>query len=228
MNLFEVRSSPNDTGVCDYCQYFTTPSQIELESSSLVRKVAGSVFMLVVMNTSPGTQHLPDATLINSVSPTIVASCEEAQQPQLMTSIAQTRQVVDKLGLSKAELARLLGVSRPTLYAWLSGEGTPAGENAEILGHLAEVVATLGDWPGPLFWEYVKQPLPGESRSILALLADRAWAEPNLRRLIDRAKRMTMERDAQLARMMNTGEKSSQRERERTLTQNLQDLGMNG
>ena len=228
MNLIEERSSPNDTGVGDHCQYLTSPAYVEQESSSSFRTVAGSVVMFVVMNTSPGTQHLPDATLINSVSPSIVASCEEVQQNQLMTSMAQTRQVVNKLGLSKAELARLLGVSRPTLYAWLSGEGTPTGENAEVLGRLAEVVASLGDWPGPMFWEYVKQPLPGESGSIMDLLASRAWRDPKLPSLIERAKRLTVERDAQLARMLNIGEKSSQRECEKTLTQNLQDLGLDG
>jgi len=227
MSPHEIRSSPLDISPFDYMTDCTTYLPVQVANPGLIRNTAAAVGLFLV-TTSAVPSTFPAGSLPFTSPGIMVARRAESAEAQPLTSIAQTREVVDKLGLSKAELARLLGVSRPTLYAWLSGEGTPTGDNAEILGHLAEVVATLGDWSGPLFWEYVKQPLPGESGSILALLAARAWRDPKLPSLIERAKRLTMERDAQLARMTNTGDKSSSREREKTLTQNLQDLGLDG
>jgi transcriptional regulator with XRE-family HTH domain len=136
--------------------------------------------------------------------------------------------VCTSIGLSKSDVARILGVSRPALYAWINGESEPQGENAtrlQVLGRLATEVSR--ETRRPLFHGYVNQALPGESASVLDLLLGEAWDEPRLRHLFLEARRLTTARDARIARAKPTHMPAAAAQ-EDVLHDNLMALGVEG
>lgn len=104
------------------------------------------------------------------------------------------------LGLGKSDIARILGVSRPTLYSWIKGTSEPK-ENDH-----PERLRTLGEWMDdicressrPLYHRFVEAPMPGRTDSILSLLQTERWDKERLRELLAEARRLTMERDRHL------------------------------
>ncbi|MDG5750572.1 PilZ domain-containing protein [Qipengyuania sp. XHP0211] len=71
--------------------------------------------------------HLSDILRVNPVSPTEVTSSESflAKLPEALLAARQAS------GYTTTELARHLGVSRPTLWAWESGRATPSHDNQQ-------------------------------------------------------------------------------------------------
>ena len=71
--------------------------------------------------------HLSDILRVNAVSPTEFTSSESvlAKLPEALLAARQAS------GYTTTELARHLGVSRPTLWAWESGRATPSHENQQ-------------------------------------------------------------------------------------------------
>jgi transcriptional regulator with XRE-family HTH domain len=143
-------------------------------------------------------------------------------------AVEQARLVAALLGMTKSELARVFNVSRPALYAWLSGESEPQGDNADRLRSLATLVReTASGANRPLFNVYVRQPLPGRTSSIRNLLQAKRWDLKKLRALLDAARKLTTERDARLARIL-PATKPSAEQQERNLRDNLTALGLEG
>lgn len=105
------------------------------------------------------------------------------------------------LGLGKSQVARILGVSRVTLYDWLKGKREPKeGDNPErlrVLGTLAAEVCTTDQ--RPIYHRFVEHSLPGQSASILDLLMQPEWDLPRIRTLLHEARRLTIERDQRIA-----------------------------
>lgn len=121
---------------------------------------------------------------------------EEGYPDQAVPLQEHASRVSTALGLGKSQVARILGVSRTTLYDWIKGKIEPQGENAERLGILGRVTAQVcHDTERPLYHRFVDAPLEGESRSIVDLLLSDEWDELELSRLLRRARDLTTERD---------------------------------
>jgi len=139
-----------------------------------------------------------DATL--AVSPDF--SLEEPATPDPATPFREHAALASHaLGLGKSQVARILGVSRVTLYDWLSGKREPKeGDNPErlrALGGLAAEVCTATQ--RPIYHRFVEHPLPGQAASILDLLMQPEWDLPRIRNLLHEARRLTTERDQHIA-----------------------------
>lgn len=104
------------------------------------------------------------------------------------------------LGLGKSDIARILGVSRPTLYSWIKGSSEPKENNhPERLRTLGELtLACCTETKRPLYHRFVEEPLPGETDSILNLLLAEQWDLDRLQQLLTEARRLTAERDQRL------------------------------
>lgn len=104
------------------------------------------------------------------------------------------------LGLGKSDIARILGVSRPTLYSWIKGSSEPKENNhperLRTLGELTLVCCT--ETKRPLYHRFVEESLPGETDSILNLLLAEQWDLDRLQQLLMDARRLTAERDQRL------------------------------
>ncbi len=130
------------------------------------------------------------------------------------------------LGLGKSQIARLLGVSRVTLYDWIKGEIEPQGRNAERLAALGCLVAEVcRDTERPLYHRFVETPLEGETESIMSLLRCETWDEPRLLVLLKRARGLTSERDQRLGIGKHRPE-SGRPDQDSILSDNLISLGL--
>ena len=104
------------------------------------------------------------------------------------------------LGLGKSDIARILGISRPTLYSWIKGTSEPrASDHPERLRKLGELTAEIcRESKRPLYHRFVEEPLPNQASSIFSLLLAVEWDESQIRQLLAEARRLTSERDERL------------------------------
>lgn len=104
------------------------------------------------------------------------------------------------LGLGKSDVARIFGISRPTLYSWIKGTSEPREndhpERLSLLGELTREICK--ETSRPLYHRYVEAPLPNQTDSIFTLLQAEQWDLLQIRSLLAEARRLTLERDQRL------------------------------
>ena len=141
-----------------------------------------------------------------------------------LTAHQRVLQIVAFFGLSKSQLARVLGVSRPTLYAWIEESATPQADNLERITFLYSILKASGwNQDRPLFHEYVTEKLSGEPRSLLELLSDPVTDVDSAAILAEKVWRLTLERDRRLKETT-----TNTNLREDALLDNLTALGTEG
>jgi len=191
--------------------------------------LGGLAGLAVASSASPATcvsRVVPSSAVVTAAAGCRVTVAPQAREPLTLREHALA--VCTVLGLSKSEVARILGVSRPALYAWINGESEPQGANAERLRGLGRLAAGVcRDTHRPLFHGYVSEALPGEPSSLLDLLLAGAWDEPRLGRLFAEARRLTTARDARIARSKPSS-MPSEAVQEDILSDNLKALGAEG
>ena len=110
-------------------------------------------------------------------------------QPISTLSIArQVRELQAALSVNKSELARILRVSRPTVYDWLDG-GEPNADNRSRIRTLLRLVAeSRVSANKPLFPRFVRAGLESGERGLLELLGEERIDEVTAKDVIRRAK----------------------------------------
>jgi hypothetical protein len=108
--------------------------------------------------------------------------------------------VSSALGLGKSDIARILGISRPTLYSWIKGDSEPReNDHPERLRTLGELTVEIcKQSKRPLYHRFVEDPLSNQTSSILNLLLAKEWDLDQLRQLLAQARELTSERDQRL------------------------------
>jgi len=100
----------------------------------------------------------------------------------------QVRQLQTALSVNKSELARILRVSRPTVYDWLD-DGQPNAENVSRIGTLLRLLReSRVSSASPLFPRLVRSSLESGGRPLLEALGEETIDEANLRSAIRWAK----------------------------------------
>ncbi len=126
---------------------------------------------------------------------------EEASNNSVATPFSEHASLVSAaLGLGKSDIARILGISRPTLYSWIKGASEPRdSDHPERLRRLGELTAEIcKESKRPLYHRFVEEPLPNQPISIFNLLLAEDWDIAELRKLLAEARRLTSERDQRL------------------------------
>jgi transcriptional regulator with XRE-family HTH domain len=100
----------------------------------------------------------------------------------------QVRELRAALSVNKSELARILRVTRPTVYDWLDG-GEPNADNVARIGQLLRLVLQARvSSRSPLLPRFVRSPLDPGSQALLDLLDEETIAESAIGDVIRRAK----------------------------------------
>ncbi len=110
------------------------------------------------------------------------------------TTTDRVRQIRDAFGLNMSELATMLDVSRPTVYAWLNGQEPQAEAVARIL-RLSRAADRFSAMDAGTAVAYVRQPL-FEGASLLELLKSDMDTSQPMARISDLAKRSKAVRHA--------------------------------
>lgn len=169
------------------------------------------------------------ATILLRIAP--VAPSGPPKARAIQSTSEQVRQILDFFGFSKSELAKIMAVSRPALYAWLDGESEPARENSDRLGALAVMALDFdGNSARPLFHGYIDRPIPGYSMSLLEMLAE-PGSEPGLMRtMVEHILSMTRDREKRIAdsRDLSGPPLPSHKTQDRNLEDNLSAIGAEG
>jgi len=113
----------------------------------------------------------------------------------------QVRLVLGKLGLSKSDLAKILGVTRPTLYAWLDGHIEPKSENASRLAEIASIVNEEEEFKDqPLFHAYIERRISGHPLSLLEALSAPSLDTSLIKAMIAKIRMMTSDRNIRIGK----------------------------
>ena len=125
--------------------------------------------------------------------------------------------------LGKAKIARLVGVSRPVYYGWLSGEQLNPDNNARMR-QLARILAVATEPRRPIHRPFLTDILEGFDRSFTDLLQADTWDEAALIAVATRARQLNDKRDAYLAKL----KQPSPEDGKNTLFDNSLALGLEG
>ena len=121
----------------------------------------------------------------------------------------QVRELQTSLSVNKSELARILRVSRPTVYDWLD-DGQPNPANVSTIRTLRRILRESRVTPAnPLFPRFVRSALEPGGRALLDVLAEETIDEAAVRSAVGRAKALgdaiDAEREEREARLRNAG-----------------------
>ena len=138
----------------------------------------------------------------------------------------QVRELQTALSVNKSELARILRVSRPTVYDWLDGGQPNAGNRARIRTLLRLLWESGVTAANPLFSRFVRSALEPAGRPLLDVLGEETIDEAAVRGAVGRAKglgdAMDSEREEREARLREAGfEEPDAEQRKGNLARNV-------
>lgn len=114
----------------------------------------------------------------------------------------QVRLILAFYGFTKTQLAQIIGISRPALYAWLDGTSEPESANHDKLSCMAQLAHDVDAEPAfPLFHGYITRPIPGYDKSLIDYMTGTLTDRVLLSRLIKKIADMTVERRDRLQAM---------------------------
>jgi transcriptional regulator with XRE-family HTH domain len=134
-----------------------------------------------------------------------VSSSESATQGVAETPSAQLNLVREALGLSITDLASLLGVTRPTIYAWIQGKQEPKPEMLARIQELYVVAQAAEALALPRMNRLVRRPLASGPSLLVRLQRGDADAEAALMELAEMASREESQRQQSRASFAEPG-----------------------
>lgn len=141
---------------------------------------------------------------------------------------AQVRSVLEHFGLSKSDLAKILGITRPTLYAWLDGHIEPKSENTMRLYAISSIVEGLAATKSqPLFHAYIERPVSDFPIALIEALSAPSLDVALIRAMVTKIRSMTAERNARIGKdIPKVTQAYSESQDERILEDNLIAIGL--
>ncbi len=116
-----------------------------------------------------------------------------------MPPLEQIQLILKFYGFSKTQLAAVLGISRPALYAWMDGSSEPSPENYNKLMAISEIAYEIDASPTvPLFHAYVDKLFPGYEKSLIAFLSEGPDNSQTIKNLVRNIYQLTLDRRKRL------------------------------
>lgn len=212
-----------------------------MQSNNILR---GALASIVVFGSSGGfvcvSEHTPMMRHIGSSSSVVdrrpargrTTDFPPADRPAEVRSVIalsvveQLKELLAALSINKSQLARILCVSRPTIYEWFQGKAPNPG-NTDRLNSLVRVVHRASvRGAKPLNARFVRKPMDLNAPSIIELLEAEPLDEDRIVRALRQARTLggaeTKRRMNREERLRSLGfEERTNDERRETLAQNM-------
>lgn len=113
----------------------------------------------------------------------------------------QVRSILVYFGLSKSDLAKILGITRPTLYAWLDEKIEPKSDNIVRLFGIYSIMDGSHKANGmSLFHAYVERPVADYSISLIEALSEPDMDVSLIRAMVEKIRAMTEARNSRIGK----------------------------
>lgn len=167
-----------DVGLAD--QFFTEST---LKTASSWKQACGAVFISMLVGTG-GTANGATVSWIPHESPSYRVTCTSLTS-QSPSGLLNTRERITGLrryfSLNISDLARVLHVERPTIYAWLKGSSAPHPGNLKRLERMYRLARDWRARSSVPMGIYVREPIEN-GQSVLDHLAEENPDEQLIRR----------------------------------------------
>jgi hypothetical protein len=234
----EVCSEDELSSYVDQRQEASGPRQETSGFQSMLRAVCFGGAGMLLAGAGPALLHVGTSPMVVDarVAPLPATASissgprEPAYSRALTLPVAeQAREVMAALALNKKQMAEVLKVTRPTLYAWLDG-AEPSPENTVLLMTLLRLMDKSGvQGAEPLNARFVRHRVEEDVPALLELLYAEIWDEGRIARSLTEARMLTAQLDARRQsredRLRRLGyEEPSEEDRAANLDENLSAL----
>ena len=155
-------------------------------SSGIVTLVVGySPILPHIGSSSSVVDRRPSRHTLKSVTPEASAGFRKVVA---LSIVEQVQELLAALSLNKSQLAKILRVTRPTMYDWFQGKD-PNAANAERLHALLGVLSRASiSGMSPLNARFVRQPIDLGAPSLIELLSEERLDEERVLHTIERVR----------------------------------------
>ena len=155
-------------------------------SAGIVRLVCGySPILPYIGSSSSVVDRRASGRIQNLVTPEASA---DFRKMVALSIVEQMQELLAALSLNKSQLAKILRVTRPTMYDWFQGK-EPNAANTErlyaLLGFLSRVSVSGAN---PLNARFVRQPIDLGAPTLIDLLSEEQLDEERILRTIERVR----------------------------------------
>jgi len=138
------------------------------------------------------TQFLPSVITV----PSVYVQFEKTRSERFLSVEEKINVILSFYNLGKSHLSKIIGVSRPTLYAWIGGESDPDEKNLDKLNQLYTIAKEIGgSLEHSIYHGFIDRPIFGYEESLLDTLSKNSKLGPDVKEQIITAYKMSMLRE---------------------------------
>lgn len=135
--------------------------------------ISKTVLTALTLTTSAMTLYadIPSSICENTVTSVYVT--EENTSADTIPVSEKIQKVLSFYNLGKSHLSKILGISRPSLYAWIDGSSEPAPQNFAKVEQLYSIICELRDTDDKsIHHGFIDNALPGQNKSLYQLFVE--------------------------------------------------------
>lgn len=137
-------------------------------------------------------QFCPSVITVSSV----YCQFEKESSERFVSVEEKINAILSFYNLGKSHLSKIMGVSRPALYAWIGGESNPDQKNLDKINQLYAIAKRIdGSLRHPIYHGFIDRPIFGYVESLLDALSKNSKISSDIEKQIKTAYNMSMLRE---------------------------------
>lgn len=128
--------------------------------------------------------------------PSVYYQLERTSSENFVSVEKKINAILSFYNLGKSHLSKIMGVSRPALYAWIGGDSNPDQKNLDKINQLYTIAKNIdGSLGRSIYHGFIDRPIFGYEESLLDALSKNSKLGPDIEEQIKIAYNMSMLRE---------------------------------